>query len=191
MTKRILLAGVLGGLGLFFWGGLSHVVLGLGDAGMQFLPQQETVMPAMKAAMPQPGLYAFPQGTKPGALRPDQVGGAWGMLVYHPTGATDNIGSRLLNECILNIVLATLAAFLLSRTPLFGYAPRVGFVVVVGLITALMTNVEFWNWYGFPAIYTVSNVFDNVVGFLIVGLIAAVFVKPVEARVLSMPAKAA
>jgi hypothetical protein len=187
MTKRILLAGVLGGLGLFVWGGLSHTVLGLGDAGVQSMPQQEPVVQAMKTAMPQSGMYVFPQGDKPGTLRADQVGGSWGILIYHPTGATANVGPQLARECILNIVLATLAAFLLSRASLDRYISRVGFVAVAGLITALMTNVEFWNWYGFPTKYTVSNVIDNGIGFLIVGLIAAAFVKPMEARAISMP----
>jgi len=35
MAKRILLAGVLGGLALFMWGGLAHTVLGLGTVGIQ------------------------------------------------------------------------------------------------------------------------------------------------------------
>ena len=47
MTKRILLAGVLGGLALFVWGALSHMVLGLGSVGMAYLPQQQLVMQAM------------------------------------------------------------------------------------------------------------------------------------------------
>jgi hypothetical protein len=187
MTKRILLAGVLGGLGLFVWGGLSHTVLGLGDAGVQVLPQQEPVMQTMKTAMPQSGMYMFPQGDKPGTLHADQVGGAWGILIYNANGATESIGPRLGRECLLNIVLAILAAFLLSRAPLPSYLSRVGFVTVAGLITALMTNVEFWNWYGFPAKYTVSNVVSDAIGFVIIGLIAAAFVKPMESRVVTMP----
>lgn len=187
MIKRILLAGVLGGFGLFFWGGLSHMALGLGDAGVQFLPEQEPLMQAMKTAMRQSGMYLFPQGDKPGTLRADQVGGAWGILIYHPDGATESLGPRLGRECVLNIVLALLASFLLSRAPLPNYFSRVGFVVVAGGITALMTNVEFWNWYGFSAKYTVANVVSDVIGFLIVGLIAGAFVKPTESRVLTMP----
>ena len=66
MTKRILLAGIVGGLALFIWGALSHMVLGLGDAGMQYLPQQQPVMQALQASVPQSGFYMFPQGDKAG-----------------------------------------------------------------------------------------------------------------------------
>jgi hypothetical protein len=192
MTKRILLAGVVGGLALFIWGALSHMVLGLGEAGMQYLPQQQPVMQSLQSSVPHSGFYLFPQGDKAGNLPADQVGGAYGLLIYHATGASAMRPAQLVNEAILDIVLATLAAFLLSKAPgLSGYAARVGFVAVVGLITALMTHLEYWNWYGFPTTYTLANIFDNVVGFVIVGLCAAAFVKPELGRVMAMPAKAA
>jgi hypothetical protein len=35
MTKRILLAGLLGGLAMFIWQSVAHVVLPLGEAGIQ------------------------------------------------------------------------------------------------------------------------------------------------------------
>ena len=54
-----------------------------------------------------------------------------------------------------------------------------------------MTHVEYWNWYEFPSKYTIANIADNLIGFLIVGLIAAAFVKPGEARSQAMPARAA
>jgi hypothetical protein len=188
MAKRILLAGVLGGLALFLWGGLTHMVLPLGAVGMDYLPQQQPVMQTLQASVPQSGFYMFPQGDKAGNLPADQVGGAYGMLIYHPSGAASLRPGQLLNECILNIVLALLAAYLLSLAPgLGGYAARVGFVVVAGTITALMTHVQYWNWYGFPISYTLANIFQNMVGFLIVGLVAAAFVKPTETRVVAMP----
>jgi hypothetical protein len=192
MTKRILLAGVVGGLALFLWGGLSHMVLGLGEAGMQYLPQQQPVMQALQSSVPQPGFYVFPQGDKAGNLPAEQVGGAHGLLIYQPTGASAMRPSQLVNEAMLDIILALLAAYLLSKAPgLSGYGARIGFVAMVGLIAALMTHVEYWNWYEFPTTYTVANIFDNVLGFLIVGLCAGAFVKPAPATVITMPAKAA
>lgn len=45
---------------------------------------------------------------------------------------------------------------LLARTRLASYAARVGFVFVVGLTSAITTNIPCWNWYGFPGSYTVA-----------------------------------
>ena len=40
MLKRILLAGVLGGIALFVWEGIAHEVLPLGEAGVKALPNE-------------------------------------------------------------------------------------------------------------------------------------------------------
>jgi hypothetical protein len=192
MAKRILIAGLLAGLALFFWGGMSHMVLGLGSIGIQYLPQQPPVLQALQASVPQPGFYFFPQADASGKLPAEQANGPYGILIYHPTGASPMMTGQLVNECILNIVQALLAAFLLSLAPgLSGYVARVGFVALVGLLTGMATNIEYWNWYGFPANYTGAIIADKVIGFLIVGLVVAAFVKPAAARLEAVPAKAA
>lgn len=192
MAKRILLAGVLGGLGLFFWGAISHTVLGLGDAGMQYLPQSQATMQSLAATVPQSGFYAFPQGDRPGTLRPDQVGGPYGILIYHSSGAPAGMGGQLLNEFILNVGVALLAAFLLSLASGLGsYGARVGFVFVVGAIAGSMNHIEYWNWYGYPSKFTLASILDNLIGFLVIGLIAAAFVKPAVQGITAVPAKAA
>jgi hypothetical protein len=33
--------------------------------------------------------------------------------------------------------------------------------------------VSYWNWYSFPAIYTAAYMFIQVVGFICVGIVAA------------------
>lgn len=75
MTKRILLAGILGGLALFFWGGLSHMVLGLGSVGIQNMPQSQPVIQAMQASIAQPGFYFFPPVDMSGKAAPTSLAG--------------------------------------------------------------------------------------------------------------------
>lgn len=193
MNKRILLAGLLGGVALFLWGGVSHMVLGLGETGVRFLPQQATVVDAMKASVPQSGFYYFPQADSSGKLRPEDENGPHGILIYHPAGASSTMSRQLVNECILNIVQALVAAFLLSLAPgLRGYISRVGFVALAGLLAGAAMSIELWNWLGFPANYTLGMIADRLIGFLIVGLIAAAFIKPAAAaQVQAIPARAA
>jgi hypothetical protein len=188
MAKRILLAGILGGFALFIWGGISHMVLGLGMVGIQNMPQQQPVMDALKASVPQSGFYFFPPADAAGKVAPDKAGGPYGIMIYHAAGAGAPMTGQLVKECALNVVMALFAAFMLSlATGVTGFVSRVGFVTMLGLMVGLMTNVQYWNWYGFPMNYTVVAVFNDIVGFLIVGLIAAALLKAPAQKMMAVP----
>jgi hypothetical protein len=192
MAKRILLGGVLAGIALFLWGGFSHMLTRLGTVGTHYLPQQAPVVDAMKTAIPASGFYIFPSADNAGNLAAADVNGPWGILVYHQLGARATMGRQLVKEFILNIVQGLLAAYLLSLAiGLTGYISRVGFVAVLGVLMALATNVEYWTWYGFPRSYTAGVMTDKFIGFLVVGLVVAAFVKPRIATIQTMHAKAA
>ena len=192
MGKRILLAGLLGGVALFFWGFLSHVVLRLGDVGIQSLPQDHAVIESLNAAIPASGFYFFPPVNASGQMAPDQANGPHGILIYHPSGASTMMTRQLINEFILNVIQALVAAYLVSlATGLTKYSSRVGLVLVLGVLSSIATNVEYWNWYGFPGNYTIAIMADKIIGFLAVGLIVAALVKPSGAATRVAVAKAA
>ena len=190
MANRILLGGVLGGLALFLWGGLSHMVLGLGNVGIQNI--QSPVYDAMKGAIAQPGVYLFPESDMKGNIKDQYKGGPIGIVAYKPAGAGASMAGQLINETILNIIQALIAAFLLSlAVKLVRYPQRVGFVFVLGILSAIATNIEYWIWYSFPANYTTAAIVDKLVGFMVVGLVVAAFVKPAAGVMQVVPAKAA
>ncbi len=192
MTKRILLAGLLGGMALFMWGSLSHLVLGLGNVGLKEIPsgQEEIVQSTLRAALPQSGFYFFPgMGLTPGASAQEKQAattlfeqkyrqGPHGILIFQPRGAEVITPAQLLIQFALNLIEALIAAWLLSMaTSLTTFASRAGFVFVLGILMALSTNIEYWDWYGFPTSYTAAYMLDKIVGFLIVGLVVAAIVK--------------
>ena len=74
---------------------------------------------------------------------------------------------------------AFFACLLLAWATLGTYARRVAFVTTIGWVAVLTTNVSYWNWYGFPTAYTVANMFSQLVGFLVLGLIAGRVLKTV------------
>jgi hypothetical protein len=179
MGKRIVLAGLLAGVALFFWGFVSHVVLPLGEVGIQNLPQDRTVIAALKAAIPSSGLYFFPPVDASQKIAEDQFNGPHGILIYHPSGASMMMTGQLVREFILNVGQALIAGYLLSlATGLTKYSARVSLVLVLGVLSGIATNVEYWNWYGFPANFTMAAMVDKVLGFLVVGLVVAAMVKP-------------
>jgi hypothetical protein len=51
MTKRILLAGILGGIAMFLWSSVAHVMLPLGQTGIKEIPSEASVLSAMYTSL--------------------------------------------------------------------------------------------------------------------------------------------
>jgi hypothetical protein len=66
---------------------------------------------------------------------------------------------------------------ILAQTHIASFAGRVGFVFVAGILAAIATNVSYWNWYGFPSVYIGSYMLIQVVGFSVVGIVAALVLR--------------
>ena len=190
MNKRVLLAGLLGGIAMFAWTSLAHMVLPLGDAGIKEIPNEQGVLSAMNGALGEaPGFYFFPgTGLGPDATMQqkraamDQYGqklavNPSGILIYHPAGAKPMTAGQLGTEFLTELIEALLAVTLLSQTRLTSFASRLGFVTGSGVLATIATNVSYWNWYGFPATYTAAYMLTGIIGFICVGLVAAVVMK--------------
>jgi hypothetical protein len=188
--KRIVLAGILGGLTLFVWMFVAHELLGLGETGVGEIPNEAVVLSAMRGAIPESGFYIFPGfglGPKPtsaqrNAAMPDYMKkyeqSPHGVLIYHPPSGPFHFGVLLGREFALNVLQALLAAWLVaSAAGGRGYSARVGIVVVAGVLAAVGTNVEYWNWYEFPGNYIAGYMTTQIIGFVLAGLVIAALVK--------------
>jgi hypothetical protein len=85
-------------------------------------------------------------------------------------------------EFAKELLEAILVVFLLAQTSISGFGGRVGFVLVAGILTAIGTNVSYWNWYGFPSVYTASYMLIQIVGFFVVGIVAALVLRKASLR---------
>jgi hypothetical protein len=79
----------------------------------------------------------------------------------------------LVTEFLTELIEALIVVFLLAQTRLSTFASRVGFVLLAGILAAITTNMSYWNWYGFPGNYTAAYMFVEIVGYLVVGVVAA------------------
>jgi len=182
MTKRTVLAGLLGGIAMYLWASLAHLVLPLGRAGWSEIPGEQPVLSALHAALGgNSGLYMYPaMGTAPDAF--EQYGrklavNPSGILIYHPPGAKPMEVSQLVTEFLTEVVESLMAVFLLAQTSIKTWTGRVGFVTTAGVLAAIVTNIPYWNWYGFPSIYTAAYMTMQIVGFAAAGAVAAVVMK--------------
>jgi hypothetical protein len=189
MSMRYLMAGVLGAIVMFIWASLAHTVLPLGQAGIQEMPNEAAVLTAMRASMgDNHGFYFFPGMGVPANASRDQQHAAMekygeklaanpsGFVIYHPPGMKALTPGQLTTEFLTELVQALLVVWLLAQTRLTSFGGRVAFVTVAGVMAAITTNIPYWNWYGFPVNYTMAYMSIQVVGYLLVGIVAALII---------------
>jgi len=69
--KRIAIAGILGGVAMFIWMSIAHILLPLGQIGVSEIPNEQPVLAAIEGQIGSTsGLYLFPgMGPGPNATR--------------------------------------------------------------------------------------------------------------------------
>ncbi len=184
--KRILFAGLVGGVVLFVWGAISHMVLPTGSAGLKPLPNEDVLLAALRESVGEPGLYLYP-GFDPSAEMTDESMEEWkrkyaagptGLLLYREGGGEPMSPGHLLAELASNVGAALVAAFLLAHVGALAYGRRVLFVALLGVFAWLSLSLSYWIWYGFPGAFTTAEAVDAVGGALVCGLSIAKIVPP-------------
>src|SRR5215470_4749775 len=116
MVKRVVIAGMLGGLTMFVWLFVAHEFLPLGELGVGEIANEGPVLSAMQSSIPQAGLYLFPGmglGPNPTMAHRNAAMPAYmkkyeqsphGILVYHPPSGPFNFGKLLGREFGLNVL---------------------------------------------------------------------------------------
>jgi hypothetical protein len=191
MTKRILWAGIIGGVLMFMWEGLAHEVLPLGEVGVKAAPNEAALQAAVKDNIKETGFYYFPAPQETPGMTGQQKQDAMqkamdkaktsptGILITYPQGKEVAMGKFLGMQCAFDIAAMLIVATLLSwaAVTLKSFPARLLFVVLIGLIPSLGVDFPQWNWYGFPTDYTMAQLLVHVVGFGVGGLVLAAIVK--------------
>ena len=193
---RIVIAGLLGGIVMFFWGFVAHMFLPLGEIGMKTLPiaKQDVVLAAARDALGEPGIYMVPsfenmddygdeaKGTE---LSARIAANPYAFIVYQPQGVdmVNGMGPFLAREFVTNVLSAILAAFVVSFAAV-AFGLRAALVGAMGLFAWLAVHVPYWNWYRFPLDFTLAGLAMQVIGWLLAGLAIAWWLARGERRTL-------
>jgi hypothetical protein len=176
---RLIVAALLGGIVLFFWGFASHMLLPIGHMGNEMATDEGIVLNALKEGLPaREGVYYIP------GLAPEQYGDAAAtaaysakavanpnaVIFYQPQGRDGMaMTPQLLTQWIINTLSALLAAWILASGA-FGFGKRVAIATAMGLFAWLVISVPYWNWYRFPFDFTVGSLLEHVIGWCLAGL---------------------
>jgi hypothetical protein len=179
---RIIIAAIVGGIIVFVWSAIAHIVTPLGTMGIQSLP--DSMLPSLAAA-PASGMYFFPgmdmshrpTAEEQKAFNEKVKNGPSGLLIIRKSnGATMN-GQTLGSQFAATVVAALIAAILVSFM-IGGWFKRAFAVALLALFAIVSLLVSYWIWYGFPADYVCGEVITQVVGWFLAGLAIAKIVPP-------------
>lgn len=179
---RLLIAGLVGGIAMFIWSALAHTALPLGETGLDMVGPDSTVAAALQAELgDKAGLYGFPgvagnpheDEAAMAAMTEKMKTGASGLIVYHQPGYNPPMTTLMGKEFALELVQSLILAWLLTRLAVSGLGARTTAAALVGVAVALSTNGSYWNWWGFPADYTLAAMVIQIVGYTVAGLAIA------------------
>jgi hypothetical protein len=188
--KKVLAPGILGGLVVFIWSAISHMLLPIGAMGFKSIPSNEdAVLSAMKSNIQQPGLYLIPgvdmsrklTKAEEEALVAKYAAGPTAFLVYNTTGVSFISPSQLIRQALFDILCGLIAAFIISAT-VASLSARAIMVTLMGIFAWLAVSVPYWNWYRFPSAFTIGEGIDSIIGWLLGGFVIAWLIQRAEKK---------
>ena len=181
---RIIIAAIVGGFVMFCWGAFSHMVLPFAEAGIKFIPNEAVVTAALESNIKEPGFYFLPgmenihtaTAEQQAAWAAKHEKGPTATIIYHPTGETPMSPRQLGTEFGSNVLAALFVAWIMSLSSV-SFLGRVIIATLVGAAGWASISLSQWNWYRFPKEVILAEGFDQVVGWLITGIVMAIFVR--------------
>ena len=179
---RVLAAALLGGIVMFIWGAVAHMALGLGDVGMRQPVAEDTVLAALRPGLgEQAGVFLLP------SVDPSKMGdkaamaaysakaktSPYAFMVYMPQGDDlSDMSGQLPRQWASDTLSALMLAFVRGLAA-FSFMTRLSIALAASLFAWLSTMIPYWNWYRFPTNFTLAALVEQVIGWLLAGVVMA------------------
>ncbi len=189
MLKSLLLGTILGGLAAFVWSNISWELIGWHEKTFHAFQKEDEVAMVISSHAPESGVYMLPGASSQSGMSGEQKKAAQAAMmdkmqkgpIMFAAVRRSGFGS-FVQTMIIQLVALMAAAFLLTwlllQTSGLSYARRVTFLAIAGLAASVIVNIPDWNWWGFPASYTLVNLVDFTLTWLLAGLVIAKVAKP-------------
>ena len=175
MKKRTLSI-ILGTLILFIWNAISWMVLPFHSNTLKNIPESALDARLLQEQLVEDGVYHYPGLPE----SPDQMSsivdklkeGPRITLMVYKQGSTElfdpkSFGLNLLFNILSVVILLSVVNKLNDKS----LGKIIATTLSIGLIIAFMSDFPQMNWYMFPLEYTLTNVFDYLVSFGLIGLL--------------------
>lgn len=183
-VPKILLTGVLGGLTIFVWGAISHMVLPFYNSSLHRFADEGAMTQAILANAPSSGVYFMPyepalpedatseeRQASSDAMMKRMADGPF-VLASIRIGPMGSLPLYFVVQLIADILTGLLLTLLIWQARHLSLKGRVTFSVGVALTIICASNLPYWNWYAFSTSFTLAEAFDQIVGLGLAGIVA-------------------
>jgi hypothetical protein len=181
MLKRVIGAGLSGGVVLIVWTFVFNAVLGFQSSlDMNRIPAEGLVYELLQEHFIEPGRYIC----NPAPTSGEQVQGEGPVFTVLYSGVGhEAAGTLMWISLVLFFLTPLIAAWMLSQTSRriqSSYALKVIYFVVLGLFIALVKDVPKFGIGGYPLADAMAFAVNDIAMWTLVGLVVAWRVRPLE-----------
>jgi hypothetical protein len=181
MLKKVIIAGLIGGLTLIIWAILINGFFGFRyRIDMKKAPNESQVYQILKENITEPGRYLCNPALNESNMFPENQ--PVFSILYGGMGHEAAGPVSVILDFIYAFVTATLCAWLLSLTSeriISSYPRKVFFVVIIGLLFAFFSDIKKYGIGNYPLNDTLIMTFHNIILWTVLGLVISLFIKPI------------
>lgn len=177
---RLIIAAISGGIVMFMWGAISHMLLNIEGSSLKPMPNEAAVSAALKSNIAEPGMYFLPgmdmtktaTAEEQAAWAAKYKEGPTALLIYHPTG-DDVMSPRQFGIQFGSNFATALVGTIILMFAAVSFSRGVIISTLVGLAAWISISIPYWNWYKFPSEFIRGELIDQIAGWFLAGLVMA------------------
>lgn len=185
MTRTVI-AALVGGILMFGWGALSHMLLPLWDEALHPVPAEHEARVAnvLRGTLGKEGVFVLPGFPPREGATPEEEGryeaavaaGPTAWIAFHP-GAGTGFGPRPLALELASNVLACFLVALVLATMQTGFFGRLVATLLIGAAGWVSLGASDWIWHSFPPVFLRAELLDQLGGWFCAGVGLALVVR--------------
>jgi len=179
MLKRVIIAGLLGGLVLILWTFIVNGIFGFTSSiDMKKIENERLVYQTLKENITKPGRYICnPEiATDEGFPSEDAV-----FSIHYSVIGHGSAGMLAFVGLIIFFIVPTIAAWMLSMTSekiQSSYSRKVLFFTAIGLLFAFFGDIKDFGIHGYPLNDAIILAMHSILVWTVIGLVVAWRIKP-------------
>lgn len=184
--KKVILGALVGAL-IFFVYQSAMWMGGIHSDFSMYTPNQPAIMKALSENLTQDGAYMMPMAdySQPDAeaagekLMTESIGKPWALVMYHKE-MRGMEPSYMIKGFLFLLVACFIVALVLYSGRYDSFGKRFAVAMAFSLFALLQCTLAEMNWWEFPWHFVKATVFDLIIGWAVVSLWLAKYVKCTE-----------